>query len=457
MSTQGLRLFAFFLGVLGITGGCAGVPPVPSNVAPPPPRAASKRVEEDDEGWLFKRLTGRGSESSPGDTRSEVVPASATEPVASSPSAPAATKTDEDDDGFDLSDLAPENVWKDLKKAAGYGPNEGVARALFKEGETLYEQKKYSEAGGKFKSAAGRWPDSILEEDALFMQGKCYLLSDQYPKAQDTYENLLKKYDNSRHLDEVVRHLFSIGQYWEKLHEVNSHWPITPNLTDKEQPRFDTFGNALKCYETVRMKDPTGPLADDSVMATANAYFRKGRFEDAAFHYDILRKEYPNSEHQAQAHVLGLQSKLRVYQGASYDRTPLEEAEKIAEQTLTQFQSELGGERARVAQTRDRILEQKAERDWAKGQYYDNRKQFGAARFYYRSVVKNYPLTQAAGRARDRLEQIRNEPDTPPNRFRWLTDVFEPNDTKKRPSTAPAPLQRMTDNILRPNQHLAED
>ncbi len=107
---------------------------------------------------------------------------------------------------------------------------------------------------------------------------------------------------------------------------------------------FDTFGYAIAAYQNVRMYDPTGPLADDSLMASAVAYFRHGQFEDAAADFDLLRKEYPNSEHQKAAHILGLQAKMRVYQGKYYDPTALNEAGEIADQTLAQFGDQLGPE-----------------------------------------------------------------------------------------------------------------
>ena len=418
------------LALLFSAAGCAGVPPGATGATPVPPAG-----DDENSGWLFNRLMGRQPQAAQGAAGATpvplpgapgVVPASASEPVPPPPGATGATPVppEDDDSGFEWSDLSPNNIVKNVKKAAGLGPDEGLARKLLDEGKTLYEQKKYSEAAKKYKSAAGRWPDSVLEEDALFWLAECYFFADEYPKAQDAYDNLLKEYDNSRYLDTVASRLFSIGRYWEQLEAAHAHWPVSPNLTDKERPWFDTFGNALKAYETIRMKDPTGRLADDSIMATANAYFAKGRYEDAAYYYDLLRKEYPRSEHQLQAHVLGLQSKLRVYQGNLYDGTPLSEADQIAEQTLTQFRDQLGPEQVRVAQARDNILEQKAERDWVMAQYYDRKKEFGAARAYYQYLIKDYPLTQAAHKARARLDQIRNEPDRPPNRFKWLTDAF---------------------------------
>lgn len=424
MYTHGLRLAFFFVGLFGLLGlaaGCAGFSPAPSTAAAGPPDTHDSRV----------------------------IPASATEPIAASRPGPAATaNSEEEDDGFELADLAPENVWKNIRQATGFGPDEGVARQLFEQGKALYGQKKYSPAAGKFSAAAGRWPDSVLEEDALFMLGQCYFFADRYPQAQDAYNNLLKKYDNSRHLDTVAKQLFAIGQYWERMDEKDQHWPITPNLTEKEQPWFDTFGNAIKCYETIRMKDPTGPLADDAIMAMGSAYFREGRYEEAAYHYDTLINEFSNSEHQAQAHTLAVQSKLRVYQGSRYDGTPLDQADKLANQALTQFPGELGQQRQRVLETREQITEQKARREWDRAQYYDKNRHYGAARIHYRALIEEHPLSQAARGARLRLEEIRDLPDSPPNRFRWLTDVFEPKQSRIRKPPVSASLRRITNGIF---------
>ena len=54
----------------------------------------------------------------------------------------------------------------------------------------------------------------------------------------------------------------------------------------------------------------------------------------------------------------------------------------------------------------------------------DKKKYYGAARHYYQGILKEYPETSFAKRAAGRLEEIRGEPDNPPNRFQWLTDLF---------------------------------
>jgi len=457
MPVQRIRPLVSLACLLGLTG-CINLPsPKPARVYTPPGSAA-----DDTDGLIFRNRSVPKTSSAPPAEASGVVTASATEssgeglnrvpspdsPVAGrqpQPPQPAtsppptavpipgagavlANPDAKKKDGFDLADLAPDAVYKNVKTALGYGPDEKIARTTFQEGRDLFQQKKYEEAAAKFHTASWRWPDSTLEEDALFMLGESWFFSDRYSKAKDSYDNLLKKHQNTRHLDTVVKRQFAIGRYWEQLHMSTPRWPVTPNVADKSQPLFDTFGNAISAYETVRLYDPIGPLADDSVMASANAYFRKGRYEDAAHDYDLLRKEYPKSEHQMEAHLLGLQCKQLVYHGPFYEGKPLNDAEDIAKQTLSQFGSKLGPEKDRVMQTANRIREQKAQRQWAMAQYYDNKKYFGAARHYYQAILKDFPLTQTARMAQSRLEEIKGEPDVPPNRFKWLTSLFPERD-----------------------------
>ena len=335
------------------------------------------------------------------------------------------SKVAEEKKGFEWSDLAPENIYKNAKKAAGYGPNETFARTTMQEGKQLFLEKKYKESAAKFATAADRWPDSPLEEDALFLKGESEFFSDLYSKAHDTYGGLLKKYSNTRYLDTVMARQFALGRYWEQMYDKSPSWPVTPNVTDKSRPMFDTFGYAVQAYERVRLNDPTGPLADDSLMALGNAYFRRGRFEDAAYNYDLLIKEYANSEFQARAHLLGLQAKMRVYQGTTYVQGPLNDAQKLADNTLNQYGNRLGPERERVTTARAQILEEKANRDYSMGQYYENRAYYGAAKMYYKGLIDEYPGTEKAKEAKVRLAAIQGKPDTPPNRLSWFTDLFD--------------------------------
>ena len=447
--SRGIRAAATAVCLMGTMlafNGCAGVPRAPGDTAA---RNQGTYGSDDDDGWLFNRLFGRKSaadlsEAPPAD--SGVRHASAIEPLPTVDDAKSAQeassakggtvlsstltaeeleqKEKEGPRGLSLEDLDPKNAYKKILVATGFGPNKKISQELFAEGEELYRKKEYKEAAAKFKSAAARWPDSALEEDAMFFQAESYFFNDQYAKAQDTLDNLMKEHENSRYLDKVVLRLFSIGQYWEKFHAVQPHWPVTPNLTDSSKPLFDTWGNAIKAYESVAMNDPTGPLADDSIMAIANAYFAQGRYEDAAYYYDRLRKEHPKSPHLIKAHLLGMKSKELVYQGPLYDSAALEDAGEIAETALSQFSRELGDERKKVVESRNKIDAMMSQRDWEMAKFYEGKGKYGGAKYYYRQIVKGYPNTAIAAASQKRLEEIKEFPDTPPDRFKWLNDLF---------------------------------
>jgi outer membrane protein assembly factor BamD (BamD/ComL family) len=465
----GLRLLVVAVGLAGCFGGCH-VPPAPDNAQrnPPPPDAASHAPNYDPyNGWLYKGVTGQKPPAAEADAA--VRQTSAETPVAGQPpdvsgvvadvaapggpvapptpgywssatsaippvpavhakgkdKEPEAVETPTDDEDSAWSALYPSTIYKNLKVTFGYGPNQEIARKAFQDGQDLFRQKKYAEAASRFAVAVDRWPDTPLEEDAMFMLGESLFFSDQYARAEDAYEALLKKYRFSRYLDRVVAKQFAIGRFWEQADKVDPHWTVTPNFTDKTRPIFDTWGWALKAYEHVRMNDPTGPLADAALMASANSYFVNGHYEEAGYHYDLLRKEYPKSEFFLKASLLTMEAKERGYQGPMYDGTPLKKAIEVADQVLSRFGKTLGPEREKVIEAKNRFVEQMAEREWSYGQYYDHGSFYGAARYYYRSVIETYPQTQAAVAARKRMDEIKALPDEPPKHFKWLSDVFD--------------------------------
>jgi TolA-binding protein len=421
-----LQIAAVLVGLAVATAGCSTLSK--SKQATPSPSRPGDFSDDDD---LSGRFFNRGqASSSPSQADNQVQQASLDRslPAEVSNQAVAAAvvdSADEEDQGFDIEDLDPANLYRVTRDAFGYGPDEGIARDLFHEAEELARGKLHKAAGKKFLAAAKRWPDSSLEEDALFLAGENFFAADEYPDAHKAYQKLLKGHDYTHRLDQVTKRLFAMAQYWEQCAARDPSIKSPVNLTDDSRPWTDTVGHALKAYDDIRMYDPTGPLADDSVMATANLYFVRGRYEDAARHYDLLRTEYAKSEHQLKAHLLGIESWQRIYQGGYYDAGPLDKAAEVADQALIQFGPELGEERPRIVEAKNKIIEEKAARDMIIGKYYDKNERFGAARFYYQSIVEEYPQTVAAQQARQRLTEIQDEPDKPRSRFDWFTKMFE--------------------------------
>gem|GEM_PF-2358004 len=328
--------------------------------------------------------------------------------------------------GFDWSFLDPANFFTRIRDQMGLGPDEEKANASMLKGREillanpdLKNQAQNLEAAKHFMEAAKRFPNSVLEEDALHLAAECYFFADDYPNAMAAYQQLVIKYQHSRHVDNAVRRLFLIGRYWEiEAERGTSPFNFTNN---RSLPRFDTFGHAKKAYETIFTYDPLGPVADAALMALADAYLRRGRhqgddnFNLAAFYYQRVREEHPTSKYIAGAYERELYARTRAYLGAENPGGTLQEARRLAESSLW-LRNDLNSEnQAGILEIKEGILVKEAERLWVQGQFWDMRKRhYGAARISYNQLIAEYPQTEFAERARRRLEVIEGLPDVPP-------------------------------------------
>ncbi len=356
-----------------------------------------------------------------------------------------------------LGDFAPAQIGVTVRRLTGRGPNRAIARQRYAEGEELYRQAvslrdqdaradvrtHFIEAAEKFAAAAERWPDSALEEDALFRAGESQFFADHYVKANGHFEQLLKKYPNTRYLDLVGARRFLIAQYWLKLHDAPEAMKLPVNLTDPAIPWSDTFGHAVRIYDRMRLDDPTGKLADDATVAAANAYFVTGDYEKADQYFSDLRTHFPSSEHQFHAHYLGIQAKLRGYRGANYTGTALEETEKLIQAVRRQFPHEARQHQEELDRAAREVRYLLAQREWQLAQYYVRRQEYGAARIYLDTVIRDFGDTPFADSARDEIPRIAQKPRVPPQRLAWLVKLFpDPDPVKPLLATSPSDVKR---------------
>jgi hypothetical protein len=167
-------------------------------------------------------------------------------------------------------------------------------------------------------------------------------------------------------------------------------------------------------------------------MAQANAHFLDRQWLDADYFYALLRTEYPDSDFLLQAHLLGLQAKLRAYQGPGYEGGILDEAEMLAEQTLVQFPDQLARDDAeRVEITRAEIAAQQAQRHWNRAEFYAKGKHYTSARIYYALIARDYPKTMLAQQANDRLNKYKGMADVSDNPLPMLTAILNPDSLKE--------------------------
>jgi outer membrane protein assembly factor BamD (BamD/ComL family) len=360
----------------------------------------------------------------------------------------------DEESGGVLGAMAPKNIYKMVKAAAGQGPNQQVAERLFKEADATYREAVnmargeartdgFLDAAKTFAKAAERATEPGLKEDARFMAAEGYFFADHYDDASEAYDRLVKEFENTRYMDTVGNRRFALADYWVKHQKADPDWPVTPNFNKDDLPTFDKFGHAMRVLNNMRLEDPTGKLADDATMRAGVAAFEAGRFLQADELFTDLRRSFPSSEHQFLAHLMGLKCKLKIYQGPQYSLTPMDEAEHLIRQIRVQFPHEMKQHEEFIANAWRDVRKNKALHDWTVAKYYDRRKDYGAARHYYSRIAEEYSDTSLSEEARDRAGKIADKPSKPPQKLPWLTRLF-PTPQRELPLVATKPLERLT-------------
>jgi hypothetical protein len=114
----------------------------------------------------------------------------------------------DEDPGFSIDKLSPEAIGTSFSKAIGQGPNRDVAKRFLGEADGLYDaavqlqasgsspseyKKGFRKAGELYLTAAKRFPDSSIEQDALFRAGESCLVCLIKHKTQYLVENQLRQ------------------------------------------------------------------------------------------------------------------------------------------------------------------------------------------------------------------------------------------------------------------------
>lgn len=297
----------------------------------------------------------------------------------------------------------------------------------------LYEELKYAEARKAFKDMVKKYgkKKEPVEEDAMFYLAECDFQLGRLPKADDEYQELLKKYPQTRFLEKSVKRIYAIACYWlgkpkpaeeielasftdedgeERLKDlpgatIQYQFPLKPNFFDKTRPLFDTHGRAVASLKQVWMNDPNAPLAADALMTDALYHFRRGDYQEAETSFKQLREQHfgKNKYFQA-AHILGAHASMKCYQGPLYDEKQLINAKSLTNGAMNLYADT--PYRRKLEADLKKMEAEAAVRDWEIAKFYAKRGENKAAAFYSECIAKDYPDSPQATQARELLAKL---------------------------------------------------
>ncbi len=348
-----------------------------------------------------------------------------------------------DSDRLLLDDLAPGQLATTFKSRFRNGSDENESRKYYAEGQKLYEQgiaqmkadaegeqhkSLFTDAANQFRLASASWPDSEIEEAALYFEGESYFFADRYVQSNRAFEKLIANYSGSRYLDMAENRRFAIAVYWLQLSETAGKL----SLTDPKRPKSGLAAEARRVLHRIKIDDPTGKLAGDASMALGKAFLHAERYYEAADTFEDLRKNYPGSKHLFTAHLLELEARLKGYQGKDYDETPLRKAEELMKTIVRQFPQEAEKQLPYLEQQAALIRNQIAERDYAMAQYFEKRGENLAAKIYYEKVKEKFQDTELGKTIEQQIADVSKRPPRPEQPAQWLVDLF-PNPEAEKP------------------------
>lgn len=301
------------------------------------------------------------------------------------------------------------------------------ARTSFDRAAEYFRQNNYSKAAGDFHWIVKNFKDTPIEEDALFMEAECYFKMDKYPSAQDKYTELMTRFPTTRFMPQAVQRTYDIAYFWLEDSRLRSqgkeskHYAITNmiNILDPKRPLLDTEGRAVEAIQSIQAAEPAGPLTDHALMMAAAHSFTGENYVKAAGYYEQVAVDMPKSEHAQKALVLGAQAYKRAYEGPNYDGVDLENAFKLTTSALKRPDLP-DDQRARLEADLRVIYLERAKRDFASGEQYRRMRRPGGARYYYQLVMKKYPDTDWARRAKDELDKL------PPEATKTASNEYQP-------------------------------
>ncbi len=246
-------------------------------------------------------------------------------------------------------------------------------------------------------------------EKAQYWLAESQFRLQNYVKANDSYEVLIKKYPGTEYVDKLVAREYQIAQFWLSGEDPKAKPLDWKSRFDGRQPMLDTDGYAVKALEHVRLHDPQGPLADDAALRTADHFHMVGDYEAAAIYYDQLITEHPKSEYKERAQLSSIDSKMKGYIGPEYDISGLEQARETIKKTMAEFperQATVEG----LYHTLDLIQDQHAEQAYTVGMYYIRARKPISAEYQFGLVMANWPNSKWAGEAKKEMGKIAKMP-----------------------------------------------
>jgi outer membrane protein assembly factor BamD (BamD/ComL family) len=303
-------------------------------------------------------------------------------------------------------------------------PEEGTTDARLAGARDLFRRAEYAKAQVLYHAVANETKaQPVAVQEGLFFEAECLRLQGIYPRAADTYNDLLSKFSNTPYRDQAVQHMFDIANYWledtrkdmkdwEEYKE-NKRWFFWPRFAnwDKSKPILDEEGRAVEKLEQVHLNDIGGPLADQALFYAGSVKMYNGDWRDADSYFSQIFEHHPNSPLAPKAVELAIMAKNLSTGGPEYDGRKAAEARRLVDAALRNYPELSNDPKKREYLERQLagINLQQAAKDYEMAEFWKRTGHPGAAYFQFGIVKQRYPNTKYVALADQQMQELRGK------------------------------------------------
>ncbi|MEE8317386.1 MAG: outer membrane protein assembly factor BamD [Candidatus Omnitrophota bacterium] len=281
------------------------------------------------------------------------------------------------------------NKWENPKYAAKDTPEEQLEHAM-----AFYNALNYKTALKEFKKLIKHYPLSKEAPISQYYIGRIMEELDKLYGAFKAYQKVIDLYPYTELVDDVIEREFKIGEMFFLGRKIEILGPLKMPAKDK----------AIEIFKTVADNAPYGKYAEPAMFKTGLAYKDIADYDNAIMMFKGLIDKYPNSSFMNKARYQLAECSKLLSLTSDYDQTPTIAAREEFEDFIEKHpDDEMSNEAKEII---DKLKHREAHNTYKIGQFYEARRMPESAVIYYRDIVQNYPDTEWAEKAEERLNAI---------------------------------------------------
>jgi hypothetical protein len=284
--------------------------------------------------------------------------------------------------------LGREGEWKDLSTLENGDYVLAIAKIkqYVAEGNTGSIVKKLNQLKFDYPDLAGADLDSYMKGELLFAKGK-------WSKSSMQFDKFLDSYADSWLCSAAMERQFSIA----------TAFLGGQKRTALKIIKLAAYEEGEKIMEKIADRAGDAPIAKRALITNARSYEKREKFLDAYESWAEVSNRWPTGETGKLAMLKMAETLHSAYKGPRYDPSSLKSARSYYKD-FEDRHPELSGE-YKIGENISLIDEQAAYKQFQIAEYYYRTDSPQAANIYYNSVIENWPNSNAAKMAKEKVRQ----------------------------------------------------